>query len=124
MQLSVFKYSYPLLERPIEFEGMAIVALRDIAAMKVVAIGHRGTRKDFYDLYALLNLASLKMSDILQDVLQKYALSRDGLYHYIRSLGFFEDAEKEPDIQSQEKMEILWPQIETYFSALVRTLIP
>lgn len=68
VQFSLFNYGYPLLG-PFEFfSNVSIASLRDIGAMKVVAIGDRGARKDFYDLYAILNDTSIKVEDILKDV--------------------------------------------------------
>lgn len=124
VQFSLFKYRYPLLV-PLEFySGVYIASLRDIAAMKISAIGDRGARKYFYDLYAILNHTTLKAEKILEDVSKKYSIPNDSLYHYIRSLAFFEDSRKEPDIQSFIKMDIQWPEVELFFSKLIKTLIP
>ena len=40
-----------------EYRGIMLADPRDIAVMKVIAIGGRGSRKDFIDLYCLLKVA-------------------------------------------------------------------
>ena len=60
--------------------------------MKVTAIIGRGTKKDFIDMYFLLQIFSLK--EILDIYLQKYP---DGsLFLALKSLSFFDDAEPDP----------------------------
>jgi hypothetical protein len=59
-----FFYPYRLLYPPISFQGCFIADWRDIAAMKLVALSQRGTKKDFVALFFLLRdkltLADLK----------------------------------------------------------------
>jgi hypothetical protein len=124
VQWSLFKYEYPLVDAPQEYSGIQVASLRDIAAMKVVAIGDRGSRKDFYDLYAILNRTDLGMAQILKDVGTKYSIPEDNLYHYIRAFTYFEDAMKSPDIQSLLRMSIQWPEVEDFFRKMAKRLIP
>jgi hypothetical protein len=124
VQWSLFKYQYPLIEVSQEYSGIQVASLRDIAAMKVVAIGDRGSRKDFYDLYAILNRTDLKIDQIFQDVVAKYSLSEDHLYHYVRAFTYFEDAVKSPDIQPMLRVSIQWTEVEDFFRNLARGLIP
>lgn len=123
VQFSLFKYGYPLL-CPLEYySNISIASLRDIAAMKIGAIGDRGARKDFYDLYAILNYTSIKIEDILKDVCAKFSIPEDSLYHYIKALIFFEESRKEPDIKPLIKMNVQWEDIESFFCKLAPTLI-
>lgn len=48
VQFSLFNYRYPLLCPLENYCNVSIASLRDIAAMKICAIGDRGARKDFY----------------------------------------------------------------------------
>ena len=50
---------YPWIDEPVKGDGFVLASDKDIAAMKVNAIIGRGTRKDFIDLYALLQHYSL-----------------------------------------------------------------
>lgn len=124
VQLSLFKYGYPLLDSLDFYCKVPIASIRDIAAMKIIAIGDRGSRKDFYDLYTILKFSPLKIEGILDDVCTKFSITKDSLYHYIRAIGFFEDSRKEPDIQSLVTIDANWPDIESFFLSLVKRLIP
>ena len=124
VQWSLFKYEYPLLQSPEQYAGIRIASVRDIAAMKVVAIGDRGSRKDFYDLYTILHFGGLEIRNILEDVAEKFQLPHDNLYHYTRALSYFDDAAKTPDIQDMLRIDVRWPDVEGFFRRLAKTLIP
>ena len=42
------------MEKPLLHEGIPIGGLLDIASTKVIAISQRGTKRDFVDLYLIL----------------------------------------------------------------------
>ena len=77
-------------------DGIRMLAMEDIAPMKIDAIAGRGSKKDFYDLYFLLERFSLQQ--ILEWYSAKYQHST--LFHVIKSLAYFEDAEPQalPDV--------------------------
>jgi len=80
---------------------------KDIAAMKLNAISGRGTRKDFVDLYFLLNEYSL--NEIMQFYLAKY---NDGSeYMAIKSIGYFKDAEEE--VMPNMLINVGWEEIKS-----------
>lgn len=45
---------YPWIDAPVLEDGLRLASPKDIAAMKVNAIQGRGTRKDFVDMYFLI----------------------------------------------------------------------
>jgi len=77
---------------PIEIEGVKMAGLQDIAAMKLNAITGRGKKKDFIDLYFLLQHFSLKQ--MLELYNKKYP--NNSLFFVIKSLSYFADAEPNP----------------------------
>lgn len=88
VKVDFVNYTYPLLESPLEIDGIRMHSKKDIAAMKLNAIAGRGSKKDFIDLYFLLNEFSLKQ--ILNFHKEKY---HDGSeFLVIKSLSYFEDA--------------------------------
>lgn len=95
IHLSCFYYGYPLLENPRPIQGVQITGLKDIAAMKIIAIAQRGRRRDFIDMYYLLQQFSLK--EILRFTHEKY--SHFDIYHGLRGLLYFEDADHDPNIE-------------------------
>ena len=80
---------YPWIDEPINGDGFVLASDKDIAAMKVNAIIGRGTRKDFIDLYALLQRYSLP--EIMDFYRQKYPEFSE--YRALLSMTYFEDAE-------------------------------
>ena len=92
---------YAWVDEPIQGEGFLLASDKDIAAMKVNAIIGRGTRKDFIDLYVLLQHYSL--SEIMGFYKQKYPEFSE--YRALLSMTYFEDAE----MQDMPKMFISTP---------------
>lgn len=92
-KLDFLRHAYPLLAPPEEIEGVRLLSLPDVAAMKLNATANRGAKKDFFDLCELQQHHSLP--DMLEWFEMKYR-SADR-FTVIRSLGWFEDAELEPD---------------------------
>jgi len=80
------------LNPPIEIEGVRMASLQDIAAMRLHAITGRGRKKDFIDLYFLLQHFSLEQ--IVEFYVKKYP--QNSLFIVIRSLSYFKDAESDP----------------------------
>jgi predicted nucleotidyltransferase component of viral defense system len=119
-KFSIFHYQYPLIEPTISFEGLHLASLADIAAMKIHAIEERGTRRDFVDVYFLAKYFTLpQMLDFYQ---KKYAVLDDHFYHILRSLDYFEDAEKETDLPKMLK-EINWEEIKVFFREETKKLV-
>lgn len=80
---------YPWIDEPIIGDGFVLASDKDIAAMKINAIMGRGTRKDFIDLYALLQHYSLPQ--IMDFYRQKYPEFSE--YRALLSMTYFDDAE-------------------------------
>ncbi|MBQ3658989.1 MAG: nucleotidyl transferase AbiEii/AbiGii toxin family protein [Bacteroidales bacterium] len=92
VKVDIVNYGYSWIDEPLCEDNLCIAGIKDIAAMKVTAIIGRGTKKDFIDMYFLLQIFSLK--EILDIYLQKYP---DGsLFLALKSLSFFDDAEPDP----------------------------
>jgi len=86
-----FKYgfAYPII---IE-DQIRLANVKDIASMKLDAITGRGKKKDFFDLFFLLKRYSL--SELLSLYQEKYQHST--IFHVVKSLSYFDEAEAEPD---------------------------
>lgn len=95
--IDVVRYPYPLLGRlkrgP---EGLRVASLRDLAAMKLAAIAKRGVRRDYWDLYEILTRTRLTLGAACRDYTRKFGVSESDLYHVLRALSWFEDAEADP----------------------------
>lgn len=98
---------YPYLNPIEEVEGIRLVSVEDIAAMKLSAIARRGVKKDFWDIAELLEMFSL--AEMLEFYKAKYS-SRD-IFHLLRSLVYFDDAETQKDPDPIKKAT--WNQIKS-----------
>ena len=99
---------YQWLTEAITEDGLRLASPKDIAAMKVNAIEGRGTRKDFVDIYFLLQHYSL--DEILGFYQEKYP--EHSVFRALMSLSYFEDAEK----QMMPKMfsKVSWDEMKAY----------
>ena len=70
IKVDIVNYNYPWLADIVANDHLRLADKKDIAAMKLAAITGRGTRKDFIDLYFLLQVYSF--SQILEFYKQKY----------------------------------------------------
>ena len=92
VKVDFVNYKYPLLTDILVVDNIRMLSMQDIAAMKLNAIMGRGSRKDFIDLFFLLEEFSLK--EILNFYVQKF---NDGSIFLVqKSLTYFEDAEMQP----------------------------
>lgn len=84
-------YHHPWLDEPVVEEGVRLAGLRDIAAMKLFTIANRGSRKDFIDIFFLLQ--RFRLTEMFDWFRKKFPDSE--LLPVLRSLTYFEDAEKD-----------------------------
>lgn len=90
VKVDVVNYScYDWIDCPIEEDGIVLASAKDIAALKINAIEGRGSKKDFVDVYLLLQHFSL--DDILTFYAQKYP--EYSILRALFSLTYFADAE-------------------------------
>lgn len=96
VRMSFFEFRYPLLQDLVSWEdtGVRLASLDDLACMKLSTIVQRGSRKDFYDIYALCK-SHRSLVELLNLYRQKFAIDDIGPMLY--GLVYFADAEAEPD---------------------------
>ena len=80
--------------------------LETVESNTLDAIAGRGKKKDFYDLYFLLE--KMKLTEMLDLHREKFNLST--IFHIVKSLTYFEDAEEEDDPVLVGR-EISWEQV-------------
>ena len=89
--------------------------------MKIVAIGGRGSRKDFVDLYFYLK-SSGSLGSIMTLLKQRFTSIDYNEYHLLKSLVFFDDAEKEP--MPNMIRPVPWEEVKTFIVDEVRLMCP
>ncbi|MEW6007214.1 MAG: nucleotidyl transferase AbiEii/AbiGii toxin family protein [bacterium] len=116
-RISLFKYPYPLLFPQEEFRGIKVASLEDIGCMKLDAVSSRGTKRDFIDLYFILK-ERIKLDEAIELFKKKYKGIDYNIVHILKSLVYFEDAEKEP--MPMMLKDINWKDIKSFFKEKVR----
>lgn len=115
IKVDVIDYSrYGWVDPPVVDDGIVLASPRDIAAMKINAIEGRGSRKDFVDIYMLLQHYTL--SELLDFYSMKYP--NYSIFRALLSLTYFDDAET----QAMPKIFIpqTWEVIKAYISDKVK----
>lgn len=79
------------LKPPQQFREIRLAEMEDLAPMKLKAITKRGRKRDFVDLYFLLQIFSVM--EILN--LYKQRTGQEEIIHVITSMTYFEDAEND-----------------------------
>lgn len=92
IKFSIFVYKYPVLFPYKSIFNINILDLRDIAAMKIDAIGTRGIKRDFIDLYFICQ-EGISLKEALSFYDRKYGKLSSNIIHIQKSLVYFVDAE-------------------------------
>ena len=117
IKVDIIKYPYNLIEQPIITDGIRLLTKEDIIPMKLSAIGNRGSKKDFYDIYFLLKEYSLKEMFILFE--QKFP--NVNYFHIIKSLTYFDDADTE--LNPKTLIKTSWEQVKNEIKKQVKKYI-
>lgn len=112
VQVQFLGYPYRLLKPLIDWKGLKISSIIDIACTKLQTISLRGSKKDFVDLYFILKKYSLPK--LFKKLDEKYQGSDFNKVHILKSLVYFDDAETQP----MPKMcrEITWREVKKTIS--------
>jgi hypothetical protein len=120
VKVSFLAYPYPVLFPFAQVLGVNVADARDIACMKLSAIASRGTKRDFVDLYVTSELYGL--AQLLVWFKQKYADVNYSLTHLLKSLTWFEDADKEP--MPDMLAPLSWEGVKRFFRSQASRLSP
>ena len=94
IKVDILHYPYRLIDSILVEDGIRMLSPKDIAAMKLSAVSKRGAKKDFFDIYELLQ-QQYSLDDMFEFYKQKF--KNQELSFIARSLLYFEDAEVEED---------------------------
>lgn len=119
-KLSFFRVRDPFLFEPAKYRFFSIAAVEDIALMKLAAISGRGSRKDFADLYMILQQPP-SLDNYFDMLPRKYGASRINAYHILKSLTYFDDAENEPLPRMLVPFD--WEECKAFFVRQARAII-
>lgn len=115
VKLSFLFYKEPLIYPQVVWRNINVSDWRDITAEKFKAISQRGSKRDFYDLYAVLKM-KLTIGEACEIFKKRFRKSVINRYHVLKSLVFFEDAESEPEpILHVNGKDWEWASIKSFF---------
>ncbi|PIW92397.1 MAG: hypothetical protein COZ89_00070, partial [Candidatus Nealsonbacteria bacterium CG_4_8_14_3_um_filter_37_23] len=84
---------YPLIRSYQKINNILIASPEDIAAMKILAISQRGRRRDFIDIYFLMQ--KFTVNQMMGFVKEKYPMFN--IYLGLQGLTYFADADQDPE---------------------------
>lgn len=116
VKCSFFELTPRFAEAAETLHGLPLAPVLDIAAMKLIAISQRGSRKDFYDLHEVLQ--RFPFGQITNRLTEMYDPRRLNPIHLAKSLVYFDDAEREPE--PQLLIPGGWPSVRQWFEERIR----
>ena len=91
IKVDIVNYPYKWIDEKIVHDEIILAGKKDIAAMKLAAVTGRGTKKDFIDIYFLLQ--NFTIEDLLFFYNNKYDDGSE--FMVLKSLIYFEDANED-----------------------------
>ncbi|MCX6172194.1 MAG: nucleotidyl transferase AbiEii/AbiGii toxin family protein [Flavobacterium sp.] len=117
VKVDFIKFHYPFIRPFLVIENIRMASLEDIAAMKLDAITGRGSKKDFYDLFFLLQHYSI--DELFSFYTEKYP--HQTTFHVARSLTYFDDADIQPSPIVIDKT-ITWETVKQKIISVIKAL--
>ena len=116
VKLQFLHYPYSLLEEPLEWNSLRLSSVIDIACTKLITISARGSKKDFIDLYKILENDTLE--NLFKKLDEKYQGVNYNHAHILKSLIYFADAEAQP--MPRMHMDVEWEEVKRVITEKVK----
>lgn len=119
VKVQFLEYAYPLLSAADEWleKQIELASVRDLGAMKLLAVAQRGSRKDFVDVYELLRQGAT-LPSMLDDFRTKFHADTISV---LRGLVYFDDAELEP--LPEMLVPFAWPSAKRFLQNAVQDVL-
>lgn len=121
IKVSFFRYEYPFLDEIVELDQTHMAGLLDIAAMKVIAIIQRGTKRDFIDLHTILQ--EIPFHKLAGHMIKRFGKERVNPVQIGKSLVYFADADTNPEPAYRKGMELSWENVRKFFRTHVKQFV-
>lgn len=108
--------AYPFFipaEQPILYGSIKILKPSDIAVIKIIAISQRGKKRDFFDLYWLMQHGEV-LETTIQKLKNQYPSVAHNYHHILKSLVYFEDADNDP--APELNFRASWKEVKNFFA--------
>ncbi|MFZ4402246.1 MAG: nucleotidyl transferase AbiEii/AbiGii toxin family protein [Bacteroidales bacterium] len=117
IQVDIIAHRYPYVNNPIYTDGISMLSIEDILAMKLNAITCSGQRvKDFIDIYFLLDIYTI--DSMLGFYKKKYTLQNE--VNVLKSLVWFNDVDLTDWPVIYGEKEIKWNIVKRKISKVVK----
>lgn len=113
VKVAFLGYEYAFLEPTVEYQGINIAGILDIASMKVIAVSQRGTKRDFVDLFVILQ--SYPFHKIAEHMVRRFGKERINPVHVGKSLTYFSDADSNPEPLYPKGKSLKWDTVKKFF---------
>jgi hypothetical protein len=121
IKVSLFHYDYVFLDKPVVYKKVRIAGILDIASMKVIAVSQRGTKRDFVDLFIILQ--DIPFYKIAEQLNRRFGKERINPVHIGKSMVYFSDADSDPEPAYIKGRHIDWKNIKTFFRRHVKQFV-
>jgi hypothetical protein len=121
VKVSFFRYEYPFLDTQDALAQTRLAGILDIAAMKVIALVQRGVKRDFVDLYVILQ--EVPFHKIAAHMLRRYGQKRISPVSIGKALVWFADADTNPEPAYIKGRELNWEDIKKFFRLHVKQFV-
>ena len=118
VQLQFLYYPYSLLKEKKEWNGIYLSSVLDIACTKLITISERGSKKDFVDLFFLLQ--EFELNFLFNKLGEKYKEVDYNKIHILKSLIYFYEAETQPMPRMHKKVN--WEEVKEKISQEVKKM--
>lgn len=116
VKLQFLYYPYSLLEKLVPWNSIYLSSVIDIACTKLITISDRGSKKDFIDMYFILQETPLP--ELFKKLGKKYTNINYNEAHILKSLVYFEDADMQP--MPRMHMSIDWEEVKNDITKKVK----
>ncbi len=110
----------PPIRESLTVDGVRLLHIEDLAAMKLNAIANRGAKKDFYDLFFLLEKFGIEKLILLFS--EKF--KQQDVFGLTRSLSYFKDADEEDtEIIVLKDKKLTWEKVKQTIISETRKIV-
>lgn len=72
VKITFLKYPFPVILKLVDYEGIKMLNIKEIAATKAYTIGRRGSYKDYIDLFFIISERYSNLDEIIELAEKKY----------------------------------------------------
>jgi predicted nucleotidyltransferase component of viral defense system len=116
VKLQFLEYPYRMIKPLVIWQSLQLSSVEDIACTKLQTIAMRGSKKDFVDLYFLLQRYQLKQ--LFEWLEEKYQGVDYNQSFILKSLIYFKDAQKQP--MPRMLQPVTWEKVKSTMVKAVR----